>query len=323
MKKVSVLAPCYNVEKYISAFLDSLIGQNYSPIELVLVNDGSTDKTESVIFSYNDKLKANGIELKYFYKENGGQASAVALGIKEVTGEYLISMDSDDIFLEDSIKKRVDYLENNLACGIVRSNGYIYNENNIQNHIGEISKVYRTTLLKDFVNFSVPWANGCYMIRMSAFDRANPRRLILDFPVGQNIQMLLPVLYYYPCEYLDEYLFGYIIHSTSHSHSKKTYVQEVEKLINFEKCVKETLEVIPEDTINFFEIHKKFIRSRLYINAWNYQIKEDLIKYEYLLREYGEFSLDKKIMKYFSHSELIDFILRVYYYFERRLFRVN
>jgi transcription elongation factor Elf1 len=104
-------------------------------------------------------------------------------------------------------------------CGIVRSNGYIYDEKNTSKPIGEISKRKKTrNTLEDFVKFIVPWCPGCYMIRMAALDHVNPERKIFCSVCGQNIQMLLPLVSVYPCHYLDAFLFGYVIHEKSHSH---------------------------------------------------------------------------------------------------------
>ncbi len=310
MKKVSVLSPCYNSGKFLPVFFDSLIAQKYSPIELILVNDGSTDNTEEIINSYKKKFAESGIELRYFYKENGGQASAIAMGIKYATGDYLIWPDSDDFLLPQSIEKRVNYLETHPECGIVRSNGFIYDELDRSMPIGKISKLNRITYLNDFVNFLVPWCPGCYMIRMSAFDKANPGRKIADYRIGQNIQMILPIVYYYPCQYLDEYLYGYVIHGDSHSHKKRSYEEEIIKLENFEKCVIDTLSLLEEDTSQFVHMHRKFIRKCLYETSWRFKRKSEMKKYEKLLKENNEYNFEALIMKCFDDNKFTRLLIR-------------
>lgn len=311
MKKVSILSPCYNVAKYLPKYLDSIIAQNYSPIELILVNDGSTDNTAEVIDGYRERLTENNIELKYIFKENGGQASAVALGIKEVTGEYLIWPDSDDFLLPDSIIKRVEYLNEHPNCGIVRSNGYVYNENELTRSIAPISKLNRTTYIEDFVSFSVPWCPGCYMVRMSSFDKANPERKIPISSAGQNIQMLLPMVFYYPCHYLDEYLFGYVIHSNSHSHSINTYEKSNAHLKKLKSCVEDTLDVINDDTSKYLDLNRKFFRSSFYRNAWNFGEKAEMQKFESELRENNEFNIEHLIMKRFKKTSFSNLAVRL------------
>ncbi|MDD7740974.1 MAG: glycosyltransferase family A protein, partial [Lachnospiraceae bacterium] len=73
---VSIVTPCYNGEKYIGRFLESIIRQSYSKLELVIINDGSTDETERVIYDYQEKLEQRDIQFVYQYQENAGQAAA-------------------------------------------------------------------------------------------------------------------------------------------------------------------------------------------------------------------------------------------------------
>jgi len=68
-KLVSIITPCYNGEKFINRYLDSLLGQTYSNIEIIFINDGSTDKTEEIVFSYKDNFKKKGIKFIYISKK--------------------------------------------------------------------------------------------------------------------------------------------------------------------------------------------------------------------------------------------------------------
>ena len=90
--KVSIIVPVYNSEKYLDKCLDSLINQTLSDIEFIIVNDGSLDKSENIIKEYRKKDK----RIKLINKENGGQASARNLGLKEASGEFIMFIDSDD-----------------------------------------------------------------------------------------------------------------------------------------------------------------------------------------------------------------------------------
>lgn len=90
MKKVSIIVPIYNAEKYLKRCLDSLVNQTYSNIEIILLNDGSTDKTDSIIKSYKDK------RIIYVKKENSGIGSTRNKGIELATGDYIMFVDSDD-----------------------------------------------------------------------------------------------------------------------------------------------------------------------------------------------------------------------------------
>ena len=100
--KISVIVPVYNVEKYLSRCVDSILSQSFSDFELILVNDGSTDSSEKICDEYGKK---DG-RVKVIHKKNGGQSSARNAGIKNSIGEYISFVDSDDWISKDYL----DYL---------------------------------------------------------------------------------------------------------------------------------------------------------------------------------------------------------------------
>lgn len=93
MVKVSVIIPAYNTEKYMVECLDSLLKQTLKEIEIIVVDDGSTDGTLKILRKYEVDFPQ---KIRVFHKENGGQASARNLALKYATGEYLGFVDSDD-----------------------------------------------------------------------------------------------------------------------------------------------------------------------------------------------------------------------------------
>lgn len=99
MVKVSVIVPVYGVENYILKCMDSLVNQTLKDIEIVVVNDGTKDKSIDLIKeNYTDK------RIKIYNKENGGVARARNFGVTKATGEYLFFVDSDDFLKEDAIE---------------------------------------------------------------------------------------------------------------------------------------------------------------------------------------------------------------------------
>lgn len=93
MKKISIIIPAYNVEKYIARCLDSLVHQTLRDIEVIVINDGSTDSTGAVIDSYVEQYPAI---VRSFTVPNGGAAEARNYGLQQVTGEFIGFVDSDD-----------------------------------------------------------------------------------------------------------------------------------------------------------------------------------------------------------------------------------
>ena len=94
MVKLSVIVPCYNVEEYLSECLDSILNQTFEDIEIICINDGSTDNTQDILDSY---LKKDN-RIKVISQHNQGLSMARNVGLKNVTGEYVTFIDSDDYF---------------------------------------------------------------------------------------------------------------------------------------------------------------------------------------------------------------------------------
>ena len=91
--KLSVIVPMYNSEKYIERCINSIINQEMKDIEIILINDGSVDKTKNIVGKYVNKHK----NIKLINKEkNEGLSAARNTGIKNATGEYIVFIDSDD-----------------------------------------------------------------------------------------------------------------------------------------------------------------------------------------------------------------------------------
>lgn len=102
MKKVSIIVPIYNAEEYIRRCIDSLINQTYKNIEIILLNDGSTDSTDKIIKSYKDK------RINYIKKENTGIGNTRNLGILKSTGDYIMFIDSDDYMESNAVEVLVN-----------------------------------------------------------------------------------------------------------------------------------------------------------------------------------------------------------------------
>lgn len=97
--KVSIIVPVYNVEKYLRQCLDSILNQNFDSYEIIIVNDGSTDKSNIIIEEYQSLYK----NIKVLYKSNGGLSSARNAGLEVAIGKYVVFIDSDDIIGKDFI----------------------------------------------------------------------------------------------------------------------------------------------------------------------------------------------------------------------------
>jgi len=95
---ISVIIPIYNAEKYLQECLDSVIGQNFSNFEVLLINDGSSDNSGNICNEYAEKYNY----IKVFHKENGGVSSARNTGLNVVQGKWITFVDADDYLLPDA-----------------------------------------------------------------------------------------------------------------------------------------------------------------------------------------------------------------------------
>ena len=105
MPKVSIIVPIYNVEKYLERCIGSLIGQTLDDIQIILVNDGSTDNSGEIAKEYAIKYQD---KIIYLEKENGGLSDARNYGLPYATGEYIAFLDSDDYIDKEAYKAMYD-----------------------------------------------------------------------------------------------------------------------------------------------------------------------------------------------------------------------
>lgn len=107
MEKVSIIIPVYNSEKYIEKTLQSVLAQTYENIEVIVIDDGSTDNSGEIV----EKFSKTDSRIQYFKIENGGPGNARNVGMSKVTGKYIGFCDGDDIIKPDMYEKLVSYLE--------------------------------------------------------------------------------------------------------------------------------------------------------------------------------------------------------------------
>lgn len=115
MKLVSVVTPVYKAEQYIAAMIQSVLDQSYQNFELLLIDDGSPDRSIEVARQFNDP------RIKIIAQENRGAAGARNTGLRHVRGEYIAFLDADDLWLPQKLEKHISHLEKNPEIGITFS----------------------------------------------------------------------------------------------------------------------------------------------------------------------------------------------------------
>lgn len=125
---VSVIIPIYNAEKKLNRCINSVLNQTYSNIELLLIDDGSTDTSAQICIKYTQIDN----RVRYIHKKNEGAASARNLGIKKAKGEYIQFVDSDDYIAPDMTESLYNSIVNNNSdlsiCGMISYTAYSRNE---------------------------------------------------------------------------------------------------------------------------------------------------------------------------------------------------
>ena len=251
---VSVITPAYNTGKYISKLLDSVLSQSYPAIEMIVMDDGSTDNTAKVVKSYIPQFNKKGYGLNYFYQENSGQSVAINKALKLIKGKYLVWPDSDDYYSSpNAIERMVKEFENGHEnLGMVRTQERIIEDRDDGIKVLAISGIKSKPYYKAGELFEdCLYANdyyfcpGAYMLDISKLINCNGLEIYTDRNAGQNWQLMLPMLYTYGCITIMEPLYNVVERVNSHSRGLyKGYESEAEKFKSYEKTILSTLDKI-------------------------------------------------------------------------------
>jgi glycosyltransferase involved in cell wall biosynthesis len=170
---VSVIIPVYNCEKYLAATLDSVFAQTYCPIEVIVVDDGSTDRSADIVLAYP--------EVRYFYQSNQGVAVARNMAISAAQGEYIAFLDADDSWKNDKLSVQIPYMVEHPNVGITATHVLNFLEPGTQvphwfkpdRDLGETEKGYIPSTL---------------VVRKTVFDRVG--NFSIDYRAGEDTEWL-------------------------------------------------------------------------------------------------------------------------------------
>lgn len=213
---ISIIIPVYNGEKYINRLIDSITNQDYENYEIIIVNDGSTDKTKDILDNINND------KIKVYHQKNGGASSARNYGIKKSSGKYILFADSDDFYNENLFKKIVPYLE------IGEYDLYYFNFNNYYNN-NQYYTEYKYEEYEKIIGNNEPfymYLNGEYTINLKRFpcNKIYKREIIIknnvSFPSNQKLaeDMLFNIDYMCNCKnmkYISDALYNYCYNEDS------------------------------------------------------------------------------------------------------------
>ena len=233
MNKVSVIIPIYNGEKYIFSCVQSLINQTYQNLEIIFINDGSSDNTLVKIEQFKTSILSKGANLIVLSQNNQGAGYAASLGLQHATGDFITCFDVDDYLYPESIEKKVKFLTSHSDYDIVRTNGYEICGNNRKLFITNDKEKYETNIFENLLfGKTNNWA-GSYMIRANVLWEIYPNHIIPGSRYGQNLQLLLSTSYNHKSGFIDEPLMIYYRNNCSFTGRVKTLEENIQLLDGF------------------------------------------------------------------------------------------
>ncbi|MCL4553034.1 MAG: glycosyltransferase family 2 protein [Candidatus Marsarchaeota archaeon] len=122
---VSVIIPTYNRAKYVAIAIESALNQDYPSLEVIVVDDGSTDGTREALRPYAGRIR-------YIYQENQGESVARNTGVQLARSAYIAFLDDDDVWLEHKLARQVEYMESNQTVGLVACQGCVIDETGVR-----------------------------------------------------------------------------------------------------------------------------------------------------------------------------------------------
>lgn len=291
---VSIITPCYNSEAYLSRYLDSVLAQTYTNVQQIVVNDGSSDRTERIALEYRNRFESSGMIFTYVKQQNQGLGAAINTGLKEVKGEYFTWCDSDNFYSDEYIEEKIYFFLNNPKYSIVRCDGKIVKDNDITEVVGTMAgdSIIDKTSENLFINCLLiqDFHFGCAMLRTSDFDKVVVNREIYPSRLGQNWQLLLPMFYHYKSGYIDKPMFFFVERADSISHSVESlnYTKKVEQLLGHLDIIENTIlnMHVNEEAEYLAKVRSKYYSLILSV-LFEASDKREFKKYYLLLKKNG------------------------------------
>ncbi|MEA5616605.1 glycosyltransferase family 2 protein [Cronbergia sp. UHCC 0137] len=156
MTKISVVIPVYNSEISVAATIESVLSQTYPDLEIIIVNDGSTDQSMAICQQFDDQ------RIKIIHQKNRGLAGARNTGIRHATGDFLAFVDSDDLWLPEKLEKHLQHFNNSPKVGVSFSRSRFIDEQGIPLGIYQMPKL--TNITPEYLFCRNPISNGSSVV---------------------------------------------------------------------------------------------------------------------------------------------------------------
>lgn len=296
---LSIIVPVYNSKKYLTRCVESIINQSYSNIEIILVDDGSTDGSSELCDDLGKKDK----RIRVFHQENLGPGAARNLGLLNAMGSYVTFVDSDDCVESDGYNKILiqEYKSADVIIGqwhTILENGKV-----TRNRINNTSQVSRDKIIENIIKYDnkcgggYPWNK---IINWKKIKERAGKHILFDesLKVYEDKCWILDVLKYAQRVVLaDVYIYNYYYYNESLSHS---LLGTMSKVLYVSKALQHMLETYKDTKF------EKYIRIEIEENKLNgvwYRIKYNDSKVN--IKNSWEKFLNQKVYTFFEYSKII------------------
>ena len=283
--KVSMVMPCYNKEDDIGDMFDSILAQNWNNIELILVNDGSTDKTRDIIGEYEVKFKKRGYEVVIVDQENAGVCAAGKAGLERVTGDYVCMVDADDELSPVYVSTMAGWLEfdkhcDYVVCGGINYTGYKDKKAFTPDWFAG-KHYYDEYLVERYILGSLRTTPWIYMIRKEYLIKCNIIKFYFTDTKGSHEpSYIIPILSYGGrYKYLHLPLYHFNINGESHSRSNE--FERIEQYIDvYAMLCKIAIDNLPEKIMDSKKKKKMIDIAKIVSSIKKYQLIKQYKKSE-------------------------------------------
>lgn len=216
---VSVIVPTYNSSRFVVSAVESVLSQLYRPIEIIVVDDGSTDETAKLLEPFFDRIR-------YIFKPNGGTSQARNRGISEATGELISFLDADDTWLPEKIRRQVDCYMANPSIGLIHCDVLQRNERDGQTvHVRQDRERFSGRCYAEFL-----WANlvctSSVMIPRAVLKSVGVFDEFVRGPSTEDMDLWLRIARGHELGFVKEPLVCYRVHSENGSSNIRRMLED-------------------------------------------------------------------------------------------------
>ena len=290
MQNVDVIIPTHNCI-FIAEAIESVIHQTYQNLNIIIIDDGSTDDTKDTVYRFSNLYPS---KINYYYQHQQGPAAARNTGIKNSRNEYIAFLDADDIWLPEKIEKQLLKFKNDPDIGFVYCDNYFIDKsgNIIKDYVRKVKLVEGNILLDFFMDFFL--ITSGIMLKRSCIERTGMFDINLE--VGEDFEFFLRLAQHFKAGVVKEKLF-----------KRRVWKESLSKQ-DYEMNTKGDIETLKKFTAGhpaFYKKHRKLIKKRM---------AEMYFKFGYAYRMHGKnlkayFQFVNSLKCYFNFKALKNIIV--------------